>query len=179
MMNLVRKYITSESFEDTRARYSEYPKISFDYEVAEKAQSVTVVPFKGEWKDLGTWNTLTDELKQHTIGNAVIGPKCENTHVINELQNPIFVDGVKDIVVSACPDGILVCAKKETKNIKQYVENLTPRPMYEERRWGTYRVLDNTIYDDGGHSLTKSITINPGKISPIKFITSVQRYGLL
>ena len=163
MMNIVRKYITSASFEDTRSRYSEFPKISFYYEVAEKAQSVAVVPFTGQWKDLGTWNTLTDELRQHTIGNAVLGPKCENTHVINELQNPIFVDGVKDIVVAACPDGILVCAKKETENIKKYVENLTPRPMYEERRWGTYRVLDDTTYSDGSHSLTKSITLKPGK----------------
>lgn len=163
MMNIVRKYITSDSFEDTRARYSEFPKISFDYEVAEKALSVAVVPYTGEWKDLGTWNTLTDELRQHTIGNAVLGPKCGNTHIINELQNPIFVDGLKDVVVAACPDGILVCAKKETENIKKYVENLTPRPMYEERRWGTYRVLDDTIYADGNHALTKSITLKPGK----------------
>lgn len=163
MMNIVRKYITSTSFEDTCARYSEFPKISFDYEVAEKAQSVAVVPFTGQWKDLGTWNTLTDELHQHTIGNAVLGPKCENTHVINELQNSIFVDGIKDVVVAACPDGILVCAKKETENIKKYVENLTPRPMYEERRWGTYRVLDDTTYADGNHSLTKSVTLKSGK----------------
>lgn len=53
MMSIVRKYMTSDSFEDTRARYSEFPKISFDYEVAEKAESVAVVPFNGEWKDLG------------------------------------------------------------------------------------------------------------------------------
>lgn len=163
MMNIVRKYIISDSFEDTRVRYSEFPKISFDYEVAEKAQSVAVVPYAGEWKDLGTWNTLTDELRQHTIGNAFLGPKCENIHVINELQNPIFVDGLKDVVVAACPDGILVCAKEETENIKKYVENLTPRPMYEERRWGTYRVLDSVTYADGHQSLTKSITLNPGK----------------
>lgn len=163
MMNIVRKYITSSSFHDIRARYSEFPKISFDYEVAEKAQSVAVVPFSGQWKDLGTWNTLTDELRKHTIGNAFLGPKCENTHVINELQTPIFVDGVKDVVVAACPDGILVCAKKETENIKKYVENLTSRPMYEERRWGTYRVLDDTTYADGNHSLTKSITLKAGK----------------
>ena len=165
IMNIVRKYIASSSFEDTRARYSEFPKISFDYEVAEKAQSVAVVPFTGQWKDLGTWNTLTDEFKQPIIGNAVMGVHCVNTHVINELQNPIFVDGVTDVVVAACPDGILVCAKKETENLKRYVENLTQRPMYEERRWGTYRVLDDTTYADGNHSLTKSITIKQGKSS--------------
>lgn len=72
MMMIVRKYITSDSFEDTRARYSEFPKISFDYEVAEKVQSVAVVPFNGEWKGLDTWNTLTDELRTSVIGNAVM-----------------------------------------------------------------------------------------------------------
>ncbi len=162
MMNIVQKYIKSESFKDTRNRYSEFPKISFDYEVAEKAESVAVVPFSGEWKDLGTWNTLTDELKQHVIGNAVMGAHCENTHVINELQHPIFVDGLKDVVVAACPDGILVCSKEHSEEIKKSVENLTSRPMYEERRWGTYRVLDNSFYSNGGHSLTKIITIKKG-----------------
>lgn len=163
MMNIVRKYMTSDSFEDTRARYSEFPKISFDYEVVEKAESVAVVPFDGEWKDLGTWNTLTDELHKPVIGNAVMGTHCENTHVINELQNPIFVDGLKDVVVAACPDGILVCSKEHSEEIKKSVENLTPRPMYEERRWGTYRVLDDSYYADGRHSLTKSITLKEGK----------------
>lgn len=163
MMNIVRKYIQSESFTDTCNRYSEFPKISFDYEVAERAESVAVVPFSGEWKDLGTWNTLTDELKQHVIGNAVMGAHCENTHVINELQNPIYVDGLKDVVVAACPDGILVCGKEHSEEIKKSVENLTPRPMYEERRWGTYRVLDDSHYADGRHALTKSITLKKGK----------------
>mgnify|MGYP003429368372 FL=1 len=163
MMNIVKKYMTSYSFENTRARYSEFPKISFDYEVAEKAESVAVVPFNGEWKDLGTWNTLTDELHKPVIGNAVMGAHCENTHVINELQNPIFVDGLKDVVVAACPDGILVCSKEHSEEIKKSVENLTPRPMYEERRWGTYRVLDDSYYADGRHSLTKSITLKEGK----------------
>lgn len=163
MMDIVRRYIVSTSFEDTRARYSEFPKISFDYEVAEKAKSVAMVPYSGEWKDLGTWNTLTDELHKPIIGNAVMGTHCENTHVINELQNPIYVDGVKDVVVAACPDGILVCSKEHSEEIKKSVENLTPRPMYEERRWGTYRVLDDSYYAGGHHSLTKSITLKAGK----------------
>ena len=163
MMSTVKKYIQSESFEDTRARYQEFPKISFDYEVAEKAESVAVVPFTGQWKDLGTWNTLTDELHHPIIGNAIMGTHCENTHVINELQHSIYVDGLKNVIVAACPDGILVCSKEHSEEIKKAVENLTPRLMYEERRWGTYRVLDDSTYEGGQHSLTKSITLNPGK----------------
>lgn len=171
MLKIVEKYIplfdsltgSLVDFEYVHSHYSTFPKISFDYEVAEKAESVAVVPFNGEWKDLGTWNTLTDELHKPVIGNAVMGAHCENTHVINELQNPIFVDGLKDVVVAACPDGILVCSKEHSEEIKKSVENLTPRPMYEERRWGTYRVLDDSYYADGRHSLTKSITLKEGK----------------
>ena len=163
MMDIVRKYIISDSFENTRARYSEFPKISFDYEVAEKAQSVAVVPYTGQWKDLGTWNTLTDELRRPVIGNAVMGPRCTNTHIINELQYPIYVDGMEDTVIAASPDGIIVCKKEYSEDIKKAVDNLTPRPMYEARRWGSYRVIDDTTYADGRHSLTKSITINAGK----------------
>lgn len=163
MMNIVRRYIVPDSFDSVRARYTEFPKISFDYEVAEKASSVAVVPFTGKWKDLGTWNTLADELRSPVLGNAVMGPHCADTHVINELQLPVYVDGLKDVVVAASPDGILVCGKEYSEDIKSAVENISRRPMYEERRWGTYRVLDYSAYECGYHSLTKSITINPGR----------------
>ena len=163
MMEIAQRYVKADSFEEMRSRYSEFPTISFDYEVAEKADSVAVLPYSGQWKDLGTWNTLTDELHHHIIGNAVMGPRCTNTHVINELQYPIYVDGMEDTVIAASPDGIIVCRKKYTEDIKKAVDHLTPRPMYEERRWGSYRVIDDTTYADGRHSLTKSLTINAGK----------------
>ena len=163
MMEIAQRYVKADSFEEMRSRYSEFPKISFDYEVAEKADSVAVLLYSGQWKDLGTWNTLTDELHHHIIGNAVMGPRCTNTHVINELQYPIYVDGMEDTVIAASPDGIIVCRKKYTEDIKKAVDHLTPRPMYEERRWGSYRVIDDTTYADGRHSLTKSLTINAGK----------------
>ena len=163
IMNIVRAYVNAPTFQQTRSRYTEFPEIAFDYEVVEKCTSMAVVPFTDEWKDLGTWNTLTDDLHQHVIGNAVMGDNCHNTHVINELQQPLYVDGLQDVIVAASPDGILVCSKEQSKYIKKAVEHLTPRPMYEERRWGTYRVLDDTFYRDGSHSLTKSITLRKDK----------------
>ena len=72
MMEIAQRYVKADSFEEMRSRYSEFPKISFDYEVAENADSVAVLPYSGQWKDLGTWNTLTDELHHHIIGNAVM-----------------------------------------------------------------------------------------------------------
>ena len=163
MMNIVRQYMQAASFEDTYARYGEFPKISFDYEVAEKAKSVAVVPFTGKWKDLGTWNTLAEELGHHAIGNVLMGDSNDNTHVINELDVPVFCNGMKDTVVAASPDGIMVCAKEKSETIKKYVDNLSLRPMYEERRWGTYKVLSDVEYDEGVRALTKTITLKAGK----------------
>lgn len=163
IMNIVSQYLKTETFLETRNRYAEFPKISFDYEVAEKAESVAVVPFSGEWKDLGTWNALCEELPSTHIGNVMMGDNNVNTHTVNELGIPVFCNGLKDVIVAASPDGIMVCDKQDSEKIKDYANKLTTRPMYEERRWGTYRVLDNAEYEDGTRSLTKTIHLNAGK----------------
>lgn len=163
MMNIVEQYIKVDTFQETHKRYAEFPKISFDYEVAEKAESVAVVPFAGEWKDLGTWNALCEELPSTHIGNVMMGDNNENTHAVNELGIPVFCNGLKDVIVAASPDGIMVCDKQDSEKIKDYANKLITRPMYEERRWGAYRVLDNAKYEDGTRSLTKSIHLNAGK----------------
>jgi mannose-1-phosphate guanylyltransferase len=67
------------------------------------------------------------------------------------------------MIVAASHDGILICGKHVAENVKKYVEPLDSRPMFEDRRWGSYRVLDDSRYADGLHSLTKSITLNEGK----------------
>lgn len=163
MMNIVKQYIKANTFQETHKRYAEFPKISFDYEVAEKAQSVAVVPFAGEWKDLGTWNALCEELPSTHIGNVMMGENNKNTHAVNELGIPVFCNGLKDVIVAASPDGIMVCDKQDSEKIKDYANKLITRPMYEERRWGTYCVLDNAKYEDGTRSLTKTIHLNAGK----------------
>ena len=163
MMNIVDQYLKTNTFQETHKRYAEFPKISFDYEVAEKAESVAVVPFAGEWKDLGTWNALCEELPSTHIGNVMMGENNVNTHVVNELGIPVFCNGLKDVIVAASPDGIMVCDKQDSEKIKDYANKLITRPMYEERRWGNYCVLDNARYEDGTRSLTKSIHLNAGK----------------
>ena len=71
--------------------------------------------------------------------------------------------GTKDLVIAASPDGILVSDKHKSSYLKPYVESLEARPMYEERRWGEYRVLDYTQYEDKTKSLTKHLMIERGK----------------
>ena len=163
MIDIVARYIQTDIFAEIRSRYVEFPKISFDYEVAEKAQSVAVVPFAGEWKDLGTWNTLTDELSEHTMGNVIMDEESENTHVINELGLPIMCIGTRNLVIAASNDGILISDKNKSENIKTYADLLQYRPMFEERRWGEYKVVNTAEFSDGYKSLTKQLKIKSGK----------------
>ena len=163
MVDLLSRYLPVTSFTELCQRYAELPNISFDYEVAEKATSAAMVLYDGQWKDLGTWEAMAEELPETVMGNAVVGSDTKNIIIINELGLPIVCDGISNAVVIAGHDGILVCSKEDSENIRTYVEPLNNRPMYEERRWGTYRVLDDTRYPTGEHALTKSITLKPGK----------------
>jgi len=144
-------------------KYASLPKISFDYEVVEKAKNVVAIRYAGEWKDLGTWNTLTEEIATPLIGNGVLSRDCVGSHLINELDIPIIIIGLSNVVVAASPDGILVTDKQASPRVKDLVIGFEQRPMFEERRWGWYRVLDHMKYDNGQEVLTKRIGVSVGK----------------
>ncbi|WP_027091958.1 sugar phosphate nucleotidyltransferase [Cohnella thermotolerans] len=142
--------------------YAELPKISFDYEVVERETKTVVLPYDGYWKDLGTWNTLTEEIGSPIIGRGLVAEDAENTHLINELDIPVAVLGARDLVVAASPDGILVTTKDASPRIKDVLGGDNPRPMFEERRWGQYKVVDYVKYPEGYEVLTKRIHIRSG-----------------
>lgn len=163
LLKISKKYIGENStFKRVEEKFEEYPKISFDYEVVEKEKSLAVVPYFGEWRDLGTWLTLTDELAQNTYGNVTVDGCQNNTHIINELDIPVVCIGTTDLVIAASPDGILVTEKGRSEDVKKYAAELNRRPMFEERRWGWYKVIDHVEFPDGYCALTKQLTVNPG-----------------
>ncbi|MED3820741.1 sugar phosphate nucleotidyltransferase [Priestia aryabhattai] len=150
-------------YEELLERFLEFPKISFDYAVVEKAENIVALPYDGEWKDLGTWDTLTEEMSTTQIGKGIISDGNQKVHLINELDIPIAVLGSSNLVVAASPDGILVSDKESSSKIKEFVTAFDNRPMYEERRWGWYRILDYTKFEEGIETLTKRICIKKGK----------------
>lgn len=162
LTEIADRYMSFDSFREYVEHYSGFPKISFDYEVAEKARSIGMVLYDGKWKDLGTWNTLTDELQCTEYGNVMTDGTGRNTHLFNELGIPMLCLGTHDLVVAASPDGIIISEKKKSENVKEYAARLKHRPMYEERRWGTYTVLNSVEFPDGFCSLTKQLTLNAG-----------------
>ncbi|MGE7110278.1 sugar phosphate nucleotidyltransferase [Lysinibacillus sp. NPDC047702] len=163
LLNKLSKDGFSDSYEELLEQFSRLPKNSFDYEVVEKLTKITALTYDGYWKDLGTWNTLTEEMSQQVIGNGGLSEDSYNTHIVNELDLPVKVLGISNAVVAVSADGILVTDKPASSRMKDMLhEGLFSRPMYEERRWGWYRVLDVTR-KDGREILTKRLCVEAGK----------------
>lgn len=151
------KRIDFTDYYDLYKKYGTLEKISFDYAVVEKEKKIQVVRFKGQWKDLGTWNTLTEAMEESSVGNAILDKKCRNVHIINELDMPVLAMGMQDVVISASPDGILVSDKEQSSYIKPYVETMEQKVMFAEKSWGSFRVID---VEKG--SLTIKVTLKAG-----------------
>ena len=157
VLDRAREFIDFTDYQDLFEKYESLPKTSFDYAVVEKEENIQVMRFHGEWKDLGTWNTLTEAMTESSICEVIMDPTCENVHVINELNVPILAMGLNNVVISASPDGILISDKHQSSFIKPYVDGIDQQIMYAEKSWGSFRVLD--VEHD---SLTIKVTLNPG-----------------
>lgn len=157
VLNKAHELIDFTDYDDLFAKYDTLNKISFDYAVVEKEPNIQVMRFAGQWKDLGTWNTLTEAMEERNVGEAMFNEKCENVHVINELDVPILCMGLKNVVISASPEGILVSDKEQSSYIKPFVDSIDQQIMFAEKSWGSFKILD--IEDK---SITIKVTLNPG-----------------
>ena len=158
VLNRAHELIDFVDYDDLFDKYETLTKISFDYAVVEHEPEIEVIRFAGTWADLGTWNNLTEALDSRAIGKAIFDDTCENVHVVNELNVPILCMGLKNMVVSASPEGILVSDKEQSSNIKPYVSALDNQIKFAEKSWGSFRVLD---VQDG--SMIVKVTLNPGQ----------------
>ena len=157
VLNRAHELIDFVDYDDLFNKYDTLNKISFDYAVVEHEPEIEVMHFAGTWKDLGTWNTLTEAMDGHVVGEAMLNEKCENVHVVNELDVPILCMGLKDVVVSASPEGILVSDKEQSSYIKPFVNMLDHRVMFAEKSWGSFKVIDIDK-----ESMTIKVTLNAG-----------------
>ncbi|MFI3209363.1 MAG: sugar phosphate nucleotidyltransferase [Eubacteriales bacterium] len=157
LLEKAKELIGFTSYIDLYNTYENVEKISFDYAVVEKETQIDVMRFAGQWKDIGTWDTFSEELPEQIIGQGMLNDVCENTHIINELNIPILGMGLKDFVVAASGDGILISKKEQSGDIKSYVNQWQDQVMFAEKSWGRYEVMDMEP-----RSMTIKVTLNPG-----------------
>jgi len=155
-LGMLLEYMIGQGFPvhygELAERYDMLPKISFDYEIVEKMSRIVAIPFVGMWKDLGNWETLTEEVPQPVVGNGILSNDCENTHLINELDLPIVVLGCSNVIVAASKEGILVADKARSVEVKDVVNRREARVSGEDEGWGSREILNVEEGDD--HKIT-------------------------
>ena len=77
---------------------------------------------------------------------------------LRTVENTLPMPGVKDVVVAASPEGILIADKTRSSAMKPYAERLHTPVMYAEKSWGEFRIIDAET-----ESLTIKITLSPGR----------------
>lgn len=157
VLRKAHELIAFEDYQDLYAKYDTLERISFDYAVVEREKRIQVMRYNGSWKDLGTWNTLTEAMQEPVVGKAILDKACSDVHIVNEMNLPILAMGLHDVVIAASPEGILVSDKEQSSYIKPYVDGIEQQIMFAEKSWGSFRVLDTEK-----ESLTIKVTLNAG-----------------
>lgn len=157
VLDKAHELIDFTDYDDLFSKYESLTSISFDYAVVEKEEKIQVMRFAGEWKDLGTWNTLTEAMEENVVGKGIMNEECSGVHIINEMDVPILAMGLQDVVISASPEGILVSDKEQSSYIKPFVDELDQQVMFAEKSWGSFKVIDVEK-----ESLTIKVTLHTG-----------------
>ncbi len=103
------------------------PKESIDYAVMEKSDKVKVVPFAGGWSDLGSFDSLFGVVNS----DESVSIDSSNNLVIAEGKTVALL-GVRDSIVVADGDNILVCHKGESQKVKDVCEMLAKKKKKRE-----------------------------------------------
>ena len=157
VLDKAHELIDFTDYQDLFDKYDTLTKISFDYAVVEKEDKIQVMRFGGQWKDLGTWNTLTEAMEESVVGKGILNETCKGVHIVNEMDVPVLAMGLTDVVISASPEGILVSDKEQSSYIKPFVDSFEQQIMFAEKSWGNFKVIDVEP-----ESLTIKVTLNAG-----------------
>jgi len=107
--------------------FASSPSISIDYAVMEKAERVAVVPVSMGWSDVGSWDALHELGEKDGSGNLARGEvvAIDNANCLIRSDGPTVVTvGVKDLIVIATGDAVLIVPRGESQRVKEAVEAL-------------------------------------------------------
>jgi mannose-1-phosphate guanylyltransferase / mannose-6-phosphate isomerase len=147
--------------------FSKSTSISIDYAVMENTSNAVVVPVEMGWSDVGSWDSLYDVGAKSKHNNVELGDvicvNSEGSYIRSE--GPLVATvGIRDLVIVATRDAVVISQKDQTQDIKDVVQILEQQGRKEHlqhtrvhRPWGYYQSLDK-----GDQFQVKRIVVNPG-----------------
>jgi mannose-1-phosphate guanylyltransferase / mannose-6-phosphate isomerase len=143
--------------------------ISIDHAIMEHTSRAAMVPVSAQmgWSDVGSWATLWELGEKNAEGCVLLGDVilegCVDSYVRSD--GPLVAGlGLKDMVVIASEDAVLVAPRSAAQDVKRIVTQLKrqSRPQVENhtkvwRPWGYYQSLHH-----GERFQVKRLSVTPG-----------------
>ena len=125
MDEMSRDFYTAQEADTVERLFPTCEKISIDYAVMEKAESIYALPAEFGWSDLGSWGSLRTLLPQDEHGNAGVGNSislhnCRNCIIHTSGEKQVVVEGLDSYIIAERNGALLVCSLKEEQNIKRF-----------------------------------------------------------
>lgn len=137
--------------------FSEIPSKSIDYAVMERANDLSCVPLDAQWSDVGSWDSVWENLDKDTNDNAVRGDiivdGAKNSLIFSKNKLTAAID-INNIIVVDTPDALFVANKGSSQKVRDLVDRLKEQERTEEyqapenvRPWGTYKIISESKTD--------------------------------
>lgn len=143
------------------------PEDSIDYAVMEKSNIVKVVPSDINWSDVGSFDSLFEELPKdennNTLNKNLISIDSKNNLVYGDKRCIATVD-IENLIIVDSGDALLISKKGSSQKVKQIVSEVRKTTQLHNihltghRPWGTYTILE----DSDGYKI-KRIEVKPNK----------------
>ena len=148
--------------------FAQCPAESIDFAVMEVTKKAKVVPYTGDWSDIGSWDALYDYADKDGDNNVFVGDVMSEdvrNCLIRSESRLIAAIGVQDLVIVETADAVLVMDKNNAQDVKKIVNRIKTEGREEHmyhntvhRPWGTYQMVDR-----GGRHQVKRIMVKPGE----------------
>lgn len=153
--------------------WSQLPSISIDYAIMERADNLSVMPYNGQWSDLGSWSAVAEQCvgaaddNGNVVSNSSLAVDCHNSLLRSEEEGPRLIGiGLEDMIAVVTRDAVLVAHKDQSQKVRDAVDLLNKEGVKEAtefsrdfRPWGWFESLAM-----GGRFQVKRIVVKPGGI---------------
>jgi mannose-1-phosphate guanylyltransferase len=140
-LNLIAEAVgTNEEQAVTDMCFPQMKKISIDFAVMERAETIIMLEAAFSWDDVGTWCSL-DRLynnRRDADGNLAVGAKflaVDSSGCIvrgNDPNHLFALLGMKDVIVVQTEDATLIVRKDREESVRDVIEEL------KKRNWNEY-----------------------------------------
>lgn len=148
--------------------FAKCPSESIDYAIMEHTKNAKVVPYDGDWSDIGAWDALYDyndkDADQNVTSGDVMAESTTNS-LIRAESRLVATVGVNNLVVIETADAVLIMDKDQSQDVKKIVSRIKAEGRQEHmhhttvhRPWGTYQTVDL-----GDRHQVKRIMVKPGE----------------